>query len=69
MFSDYFCLIMEGAGSGSVQITMDPDPEGSKTYGSGSRSIKLDATMTYSFTLFQAFDKILRIRSRIQSRS
>ncbi len=30
-FSYYFCLMMEG--SGSVQITTDPDPGAPKTYG------------------------------------
>jgi hypothetical protein len=38
-FSYFFCLIMEG--SGSIQITTDPDPEGPRTYGSGSTSLVL----------------------------
>jgi hypothetical protein len=33
-FFSNFCLFMEGSGAGSVQIIKDPDPLGSKTYGS-----------------------------------
>jgi hypothetical protein len=34
-FSYNFCVVMEGSGSssGSLQIMMDPDPGGPKTYG------------------------------------
>jgi hypothetical protein len=49
-FSYYFCLMMEGSVSGSVQIWMDPDPGGPITYGSycfgsGSGSTTLRRTV------------------------
>jgi hypothetical protein len=28
----FFCLLMEGSGSGAVKIITDPDPGGSRTY-------------------------------------
>jgi hypothetical protein len=31
--------MMEGSGSGSVQLMVDPDQEGSKTYGTGSTTL------------------------------
>ncbi len=34
-----FCLLMEGFGSGSVQIITDQDLRGLKTYGSGSTTL------------------------------
>ncbi len=33
-FSSFFCLWMEGSGSGSIQLMTDPDPGGPKSYGS-----------------------------------
>ncbi len=50
-FSYYFCLMMEGAGSGSVQVKMDPDPGGLKTYGPyGSGSTTLPRIRAGVFT-------------------
>jgi hypothetical protein len=34
MFFYYFCLMIEGSGSVSYLVLMDPDPGGPKTYGS-----------------------------------
>ncbi len=35
-FSKFFCFLMEGSGSGAVQIITDPDPGVTKTCGSGT---------------------------------
>jgi hypothetical protein len=45
----YFCLMMEGFRSGSVQIMIDPDLGGPKTYGSGSTTLLLVLCYNYGY--------------------
>jgi hypothetical protein len=43
-FSYYFCLMLEGYGSVTLTNNSDPDPEGPKTYGSGSATLVCSCT-------------------------
>jgi len=44
--SSLFCWRMDGSGSRSEQIMMDPDPGGPKTIGSGSTTLYTDCSFT-----------------------
>jgi hypothetical protein len=46
--------MIEGSGSGSIPLTMDPDPGNPKTCGSGSESATLVARVSAIFKRTQA---------------